>query len=133
VTYSRARFDEASMAWERGRYSDEWEPWRVLAARGPGIIWPPQGTSLDSWDDTHPTQRALLIRAIRETPDLLRWAIRGATAPSWHAVIARLLAGRDEMRELLDLEDVPVHPDLPPRDSMRRLGELLTIAKDSTT
>jgi hypothetical protein len=128
-TYTLDQVQEAKAGW--AGFDPEWEPFRRLAATGPGIIFPPSGSKWDQWDEAHPSQRAILIRAIRETPDLLRWAIRGAKSPSWSAVITRLLAGRDEMREQLDL--IPDEPSLDPapRQAAYRLGEILTILKDS--
>lgn len=128
-TYTAEQMAEAREAW--ADFGDEWQPWRRLAANGPGIVYPPHGTRWDSWDSIHPTQRALLVRAIRETPDLLAWAIRGAKEPTWQAVISRLLAGRDEHRQQLDLEEPEPKQDLAPSQSMRRLGEIATIARDS--
>lgn len=128
-TYTAEQIAEARGLWDG--FSAEWEPCRALAMRGPGIIYPPDGDAYDSWADAHPSQRAILVRAIRETPDLLRWAIRGAQEPSWRVVIERLLAGRDEMREQLELEPEPERYDLSPRDTTRRLAEILVVLQDS--
>ena len=127
-TYTAEQIAEARAGWDD--FSDEWDPFRHLAMTGPGIIFPPAGSKWDSWDEASPSQRAILIRAIRETPDLLRWAIRGAPEPSWSRVIERLLNGRDEMREQIPASR-PRH-DLAPRQAMYRLGEILTIVGDST-
>ena len=127
-TYTAAQMAEARDGWIG--FAPEWAPFRHLAMSGPGIIHPPAGSKWDSWADAHPSQRAILVRAIRETPDLLGWAIRGAKAPSWSKVIERLLAGRDEMREQLEPE--PESYDLEPRQATYRLGEILSILRDST-
>jgi len=124
-TYTLEQIEEAKAAWLD--FSDEWAPWRQMAANGPGIIYPPSGTKWDQWDDARPSQRALLVRAIRETPDLLRWAIRGAE-PSWSSVLARLLAGRDEMREQIE-EPEPEGPT--PREATYAIKKILTIIGDS--
>lgn len=133
-TYTRDQIKTARSAWDD--FSDEWDEWRQLAARGPGIIFPPDGTQHDSWADGHPSQRAILVRAMRETPDLLRWAIRGASTPSWARVIERLLAGRDEMHEQVDLEAARDEQnraqDPTPRQATYAIGEILTIIGDST-
>jgi len=95
-TYSRDAFLEAKQLWLTGDFSLEWEPFRRLAADR-GFIYPPDGTRWDSWDDEEPSQRALLIRAIRETPSLLRSCI--VDSRTWGEVVRKLLAGRDRMRE----------------------------------
>jgi hypothetical protein len=115
---------QAEQSWEG--FSEEWTPWRARAwARG--IRYAPNGTEWDGWDDEHPTQRAILIRAIRETPDLLGWSID--RSDSWHDVIARLLAGWKEMGEQIPPPDPS--PDLTPSQSTYRLKEIFDIIKDS--
>ena len=98
-TFTRADLDAANAAWAEGRFSSEWRNVRHKAAMG-GLIYPPAGDRHDSWDDDNPSQRAILIRAIRETPRLLDKCLIGA--PSWSVVIRRLMAERDEWREELD-------------------------------
>lgn len=98
-TYSRERTLHARAAWAEGRFSPEWVPWRRLAAKAAGIIHPPEGTEWDQWDVDHPSQRAILIRAIRETPELLRKALHASAGASWAAVIEALLADRVAMRD----------------------------------
>lgn len=101
-TYTLEDVQRARREWKQGRFSDEWRPYAKLAQLG-GIIYPPEGTRWDTWEDDEPSQRALLVRAIRETPDLLRASIIGAR--SWGEVIGRLLKGRDTMREDATLRD----------------------------
>lgn len=96
-TYTRQQLDDSRRAWDDGRFSDEWRPWRHLAAMQAGILFPPNGDSYDSWADAEPSERALLIRAIRETPEALRAAILSPRVHSWAAVIAILTRGRDDM------------------------------------
>ena len=135
VTYSKAQFDEAADLWERGDFSPEWEPWRRLAARGPGIIYPPDGDAYDSWLDDHPSQRAMLIRAIRETPTLLRQAILRAHRASWSAVLDGLLEERDEMRSIADADADAIerrrHEEPTPRQATYRLKEIFDMVRDS--
>lgn len=95
-TYSHSTYMESRAAWDDGDFSAEWKPWRHKAAMECGIIFPPNGTSLDSWEDARPTQRAILIRAIRETPTLLTRAMKGAT--SWSQIVDRLMLARDRVR-----------------------------------
>ena len=102
--YTASQLAESRVAWDTGHFSDEWRDWRHMAAMQAGIIVPPEGTEWDSWSDDEPSQRAMLIRAIRETPALLSAAIRSPGVHSWAAVIAVLLRGRDERRADRDRE-----------------------------
>ena len=95
-TYDRETFNRARDAWDRGRFGSVWADWRGLAGKA-GIIFPPDGTAEDSWSDPRPSQRALIYRAIVETPRLLRWALTRPGIVSWGDVIEHLLAGRDRM------------------------------------
>lgn len=95
-TFDRETWLRAVAAWEAGRFGPEWADWRLLAARA-GIIFPPNGSPDDSWSDARPSQRAVIIRAIRETPRLLRWALGRPGVRSWGDVIEHLLSGRDAM------------------------------------
>jgi len=95
-TFSREAWNEAQRLWTEGEFSDEWKAVRHQAAMR-GFIYPPEGTRWDSWEDDAPSQRAMLIRAIRETPSLLSRCIAGSR--SWADVIAKLIAERDELRD----------------------------------
>jgi hypothetical protein len=95
-TYDRETFLRARDAWDAGRFGPEWSDWRGLAGKA-GIIFPPDGSLDDSWTDAKPSQRAIVIRAIRETPRLLRWALTRPGVASWGDVIEKLLDGRDRM------------------------------------
>lgn len=95
-TFTRATLDEANAAWADGEFSDEWKPYRHQAAMN-GLVYPPSGSKWDAWDDDAPSQRAMLVRAIREAPKLLTTCIIGAN--SWETVIGRLLKARDDWRQ----------------------------------
>lgn len=95
-TYSAADWHEAQQAWLEGEFSDEWRELRHTMAMQ-GCIFPPAGTRFDSWEDDQPSQRAVLIRAIRETPELLASCTRGAS--SWSRLIDRLIRARDDWRD----------------------------------
>ena len=129
-TYRREDIDRSRREW--ADFSDEWSDYRALAGRH-GILFPPEGTKWDNWEDDEPSQRAILIRAIRETPELLRAAIIGA--PSWGVVIRRLLRGRDQMRDdanLHDKDDAWARRDeLQPRQALQTIAEILTKMRDS--
>lgn len=92
-TFSGTHWNAALAAWESGDFSDEWKDYRHEAAMR-GMIYPPEGSKWDSWDDDNPSERAMLIRAIRETPDLLTRAI--AERKSWAGVVAYVLRERDD-------------------------------------
>jgi hypothetical protein len=131
-TFKREDLDRARAEWEAGKFSDEWDSFRALAWRG-GLIFPPDGTRWDSWEDDEPSQRAMLIRAIRETPELLEKSIIGAG--SWGIVIGRLLKGRDDMREevlLAEKDDTWRRQDEPTGpQALRRLGEIVGRIQES--
>lgn len=105
-------------------FGDEWDEWRELAERY-GIPGVPKGTRWDSWDED-PSQRSLIVRAMRETPDTLRWAISGSS--TWYEVVKRVLGEWREMER--DINDGPA-PDLTPSQSTRRIRDILDIIKDS--
>lgn len=133
VTYAKAQWDAAGDAW--ADFGAEWDDWRRLVAKGPGIIFPPEGTPWDDWTADDPSQRALVIRAIRETPELLRWAIATTHRPSWRAVLEKVLDGRDELRESRDIgaeRDERARADEPTaRQALYSLKRILTIVGDS--
>lgn len=95
-TFDRETWQRAMAAWEAGGFSSEWADWRRLAARA-GIVFPPSGSAEDSWADARPSQRALVVRAMRETPRLLRWALARPGLRSWGDVLEHLLSARDEL------------------------------------
>lgn len=87
---------EAQAAWSEGEFSDEWPPFRRAAGER-GFIYPPEGTKWDSWGDEHPSQRAVLIQAIRERPVALMSAI--GQARSWSQAIGLLVAENADVRD----------------------------------
>jgi hypothetical protein len=113
-TYSRADWDRAEALW--GDFSPEWDTVRKVA-RQHGILFPPSGTKWDSWEDDSPSQRAILIRAIRETPAALGIAI--ASSSTWTEVIERLIGQRDQMRAATRQAE----QDEPPRPGRAALPE----------
>lgn len=130
-TYSRSQWEEAQAAWLD--FSDEWKAVRHQAAMR-GILFPPAGDRYDSWEDDHPSQRAILIRAIRETPALLSKCV--AWSRSWSEVIAKLTIARDEWRDDLahaDAYDRRRHEDDTPshREAVMSLGSILGRLEES--
>ncbi len=128
-TYDRETWNRARAAWDAGRFGSEWADWRNLAGKA-GIIFPPDGSPDDSWSDASPSQRALVIRAIRETPRLLRWALTRPGVHSWGDVIEHLLTGRDRLA--LDADQRSEEWDTIKRgDAPVRLGAVLATITDS--
>lgn len=103
-TYGRVHFEEARRLWASGEFSDEWRDVRHAAAMR-GFIYPPEGTKWDNWGDDEPTQRAILIRAIREQPTTLMAAINRSR--SWHDVIGQIVANNERIGE--DISDQERH------------------------
>ena len=101
-TFSREAFLEARAAWDGGEFGPEWGMFRNVAGDR-GYIYPPAGTRWDSWEDDQPSQRAIIHRAIEETPKLLVEVMRQSN--SWSNVIARLTQRRDAMREDANVRD----------------------------
>lgn len=126
-TFSRDDWHAAQDQW--ADYSPEWRDVRHQAAMR-GILYPPAGTSLDSWEDDEPSQRAILIRAIRETPALLASCI--ARSRSWSDVIGKLIGARDQWRaDLADVERRTVRDDVGHVESARSLADILRRIGDS--
>jgi hypothetical protein len=129
-TYDQETWNRARAAWDAGRFGSEWADCRGQAAKA-GIIFPPDGTPDDTWSDASPSQRALVIRAIRETPRLLRRAIGANGVRSWSDVIERLLLGRDLRLERVEDREIEWATTKARRGSMTPIGETLRIVSDS--
>lgn len=132
-TYSRSDWEAAQASW--AGFSGEWRELRHLMAMQ-GAIFAPSGTALDSWEDDSPSQRAVLIRAIREQPSLLMRCARGAR--SWQHLVDRLFSARDDWREEAALREAGAlaarraDRELD-RRAMRRLSDVLATIADSGT
>lgn len=107
-TYSAADYHEAQRQWNTGSYGPEWEPWRRLAQRA-GLLYPPKGSVHDTWDTPSPSQRALVVRAMREMPQTLRWAL-GRSVQSWSDVLTAVHAERDTLRQSIEADEAPATP-----------------------
>jgi hypothetical protein len=133
-SFSRSDWEASLRAWSEGDFSEEWRPYRHQAAMK-GMIFPPDGTNLDSWDDDRPSQRAIIIRAIRETPGVLRQAID--RSKNWSEVIAYVLRRRDEFRaqmndrEADELRDRDAYAPTP-RQASAAIAEILGRIADSS-
>ena len=126
--FTRSQMEAARAAWDAGEFSHEWRDFRYLAAMEAGLIFPPDGTKWDSWGDDEPSERALLIRAIRDTPSALRDAIRAPGVRSWAAVVAILIRGRDERSIEVARQDLDWIEVKERRPSTRIVSVLTTIA-----
>lgn len=120
TTFSREAWQEAEQAWTDGEFGDAWEAFRI-EARTRGFIYPPTGTKWDSWEDDDPSQRAVLWRAIEETPRLLLTCIRRSR--SWHDVVRLLTAARDELRARRP--EPEVHEGQSRAEAIESLGEIM--------
>ena len=131
-TFSREQWEAAQAAWTAGGFGDEWREWRHLAAMTAGIVAPPTGDRWDSWGDDVPSERALIVRAIRETPEALRAAIGAPGVRSWSSVIAILIRGRDgTMDDVERRERAWLAEKAPRRGAMTPLSETLGAVTDS--
>jgi len=93
-----------------------------------GIVNAPLGTAWDQWDDDQPSERAIIVRAIREAPGLLRVALRSPRVFSWAAVVAILVRGRDTM--LTDAGREVVEADPTPRQAVTTIRRLMAVIDD---
>jgi hypothetical protein len=107
-TFSREHWLQAQAEWEAGDFSSEWKPYRHAAAMR-GFIYPPEGSKWDSWDDDEPSQRAVLIRFIRERPHSLMASINRCS--SWHQVIGEQLRESDWLAEQAVLDERSKYSD----------------------
>jgi hypothetical protein len=126
--YTQETWLASDAQWRAGRFGPEWSDWRGMAAKA-GIIFPPSGSPDDPWSADSPSQRAILIRAIRETPRLLKRAIPGAS--SWSDVIGRLLTYRDLMALDADQRETDWTLTKARRGDMTPLAETLGAVVDS--
>jgi hypothetical protein len=129
-TFSQADWNAAQEAWTD--FSPEWKAVRHQAAMR-GILFPPSGSKWDSWEDDSPSQRAILIRAIREHPTLLRECV--ARSSSWSQVIDRLItriaAWREDVAER-EVEAARRHADeMPRRSEPQSIASILDRIADS--
>jgi len=129
-TYDRETWNRADAAWRSGSFGPEWPDWRNLAGKA-GIIFPPDGSPDDSWTDARPSQRALIIRAIRETPRLLRWALTRPGIHSWGDVIEHLLTGRDRLALDADQRESDWTVTKARRGAMTPIGDVVATIRDS--
>jgi hypothetical protein len=131
-TFNRVDWNAAQAAWKDGHFSDGWKPYRHQAAMR-GILYPPDGDRYDSWEDDEPSQRAMLIRSIRETPKLTTAAI--AHSHSWGEVVAYIIRRRDDMREELDDRDREITrrraEEIRPREAVSSIKAILNRIADS--
>jgi hypothetical protein len=116
-TFSRSDWEAAQASW--AGFSPEWRDLRHAMALQ-GCIFAPSGTEWDSWEDDSPSQRAMLIRAVREQPALLARCVPGAR--SWQQLLERLLARRDDWREELAAREADAARQRAAEDAGRRAG-----------
>lgn len=131
-TFSREAWVHSQNQWRDGDFGPEWDFYRQRAADR-GFIFPPNGTKHDSIEDDSPSQRALIYRAIDETPQALVDAIRASR--SWTEVISKLMQHRDGLRDDAELREKQIrwdNQDRPTaRQAMTRLADIFQRIKDS--
>lgn len=124
---TREQFDAAQAAWKAGHFGDVWRPWRHLAAMEAGIVMPPDGDQWDTFEDD--SERAIIGRAIHDTPDVLRDAICSPNVRSWAAVVAIVLRWRDRRMGEIERDErdyeARKHRENAPRQATYRLREIL--------
>lgn len=129
-TYSRADFLAAREAW--ADFSPEWLFYQQIAADR-GMLYPPSGSKWDSWEDAEPSQRAIIFRAIEDTPRALTDVIRQSR--SWHEVVRKLMADLERRREDADYAEKDAEwgrQDEPtPRQAVQAVADILGRIKDS--
>lgn len=129
-TYRREDYLAAKHAWQD--FGPEWGQYRQLAAEQ-GMLYPPSGSGLDSPDDAEPSQRAIIYRALEDTPRALGQIIRASR--SWSDVVRKLMADVDRRREDATITEAQAEWDrsfdMTPRESTQILGNILTRVRDS--
>ena len=126
-TYSREQFLAAKAAWDD--FDREWEPYRVEAAER-GMLFPPSGSKFDSWEDPKPSQRAIIYRAIADTPATLIDAIRESR--SWSEVIGKVFRDMEVRREDVELQERDAAWDRRQyRGPMESIGAIVGRVRDS--
>ena len=129
-TYSREDYQAAMRAWSD--FGPEWDRYRRVAAER-GMLFPPSGSRFDSWEDQEPSQRAIVYRAIEDTPSALLDTI--GRSRSWSEVVRRVMADVDRRREDADLAERQIEWDrqyeITPHESVQTLAAILDRIKDS--
>lgn len=128
-TFTREQLDASRAAWDARRFSAEWREWRHLAAMQAGIIDPPTGDAFDPWADDEPSERAIIIRAIRETPRTLRSALTSGRCHTWAQVVREVVQHRDRLGD--DADRRQHEWDVTRRAPMVPLADTLGVVADS--
>lgn len=103
-TFSREDWNAASAAWHEGEFdADTWATVRRAAADR-GMLYPPAGTRHDDIDAPHPSQRAIVYRAIDSTPELLLEVI--ARSSTWSQVVDALMLSVNAARDEVDAAEL---------------------------
>lgn len=103
-TFSRAAWSAASESWREGGLDAEtWYRVRYAAACR-GMLYPPAGEAGDDCDDPHPSQRAIVYRALDNTPALLFGVI--GRSSSWSEVSRELIHAIHASRTDAELAEI---------------------------
>lgn len=135
-TFTREQLEASRAAWDAGEYGPEWRDWRHLAAMRSGIIDPPTGTRWDSWADDEPSERSLVVRAMREQPTALRAALTSGRCHTWAQVVREVLQLRDRLADDADERAYQADAEkrdhgLTPSQATYRLAEILDVVGGS--
>lgn len=128
-TYSRRDFEAARDAWDKDFDQDDWGPFRAAAAER-GMLYPPAGSKFDSWEDPKPSQRAILYRAIVDTPETLMDAINSSR--SWSEVVGKVMLDLHDRREYVRMaEEDRAWERQQYRGPMEAIGTIIGRVRDS--
>lgn len=94
-TFTRETLIAADLQWQAGDFDGGWAGLRRVAAEH-GFVYPPAGSKDDDARVRHPSQRAIIERALDECPDALT-ALVGRSG-SWAEVVGRIIRYRDANR-----------------------------------
>lgn len=95
-TFRWIDIEASRLAW--ADYAPKWRVYRDLAADR-GMLYPPEGSRWDEVTDQWPSQRAILQRAIDDTPNTLRAAI--AASRTWGEVVGLIISAQNDIRSRL--------------------------------
>jgi hypothetical protein len=129
-TYSAKDWEAAEEAWRAGTFHHDTWGWLRKAGRERGLLYPPAGAPNEEG-----TQRAVLLAAMDEDPDLLRFAVGHGSVTSWANVISiyvderRLARQAAEQAERQYLAEKRSYGSQ--QDAARSLAGILQVLADS--
>lgn len=129
-TYDRETYLRMQRAW--ADFGPEWTSARQLCALA-GYPFPPSGSPTDDRDDTEPSQRAIVYRALDFRP--LRTLDTIRTSRSWSEVVRKILAEEGRLREDATWrardDDWERAAEIGPREAVLTVGSILERVRES--